>query len=59
MLSVNEAISSLLDGSELLVGDETIPLLQAQGRILAEDITAGIDVPPADNSCQGPSWGLW
>lgn len=50
MLSVNEAISSLLDGSELLVGDETTPLLQAQGRILAGDITAEIDVPPADNS---------
>jgi len=50
MLSVKEAISSLLDSSEMLVGDETIPLLQAQGRILGENITAGIDVPPADNS---------
>lgn len=50
MLSVNEAISTLLDGSQRLVGDETISLLDAAGRTLAVDIVAPIDVPPADNS---------
>lgn len=50
MLSVNEAISTLLDGAEVLVGVESIDLLDAVGRTLATDIIAPIDVPPADNS---------
>jgi len=50
MLGVNEAIATLLDGSERLVGCETIDLFDAHGRTLAEDIIAPIDVPPTDNS---------
>ncbi len=50
MLSVNEAISSLLDNSKRLVDTEEIGLLDAAGRTLANDIVAPIDVPPADNS---------
>jgi len=50
MLSVNEAIASLLDGSRRLVGSEEIDLISALGRTLATDIIATIDVPPADNS---------
>jgi molybdopterin molybdotransferase len=50
MLSVGEAISTLLQGSKPLVGVESIDLFDALGRTLAADIIAPIDVPPADNS---------
>ncbi len=50
MLSVNEAIDSLLDGARRLVECEEIDLISALGRTLAEDIIATMDVPPADNS---------
>jgi len=50
MLSVSEAIDSLLDGSRRLVESEQIDLISALGRTLAEDIIASLDVPPADNS---------
>ena len=50
MQSVNEAITNLLNGSQCLVESETISLLDAVGRTLADEIIAPIDVPPADNS---------
>jgi len=50
MLSVNEAIRILLSGHKRLVEPEIIDLFEASGRILAEDVIAQIDVPPADNS---------
>jgi molybdopterin molybdotransferase len=50
MLSVNEAIDSLLRHARLRVEPERIGLLDGLGRTLAEDVVAGIDVPPADNS---------
>lgn len=50
MLSVKEAIASLLSGSSLRVDVEEIRLLDACGRTLTADIIAPIDVPPADNS---------
>jgi molybdopterin molybdotransferase len=50
MLSVNEAIDSLLNSGQRLVESEQIDLISALGRILAEDIIASLDVPPADNS---------
>lgn len=50
MLSVNEAISSLLEDSKLLTGRETVALAEAGGRTLAADIVSDIHVPPADNS---------
>lgn len=50
MLSVKEAISSLLEDSKLLTGRETVALASAGGRTLAADIVADINVPPADNS---------
>ncbi len=50
MFSVNEAIDSLLNSGQRLVESEEIDLISALGRILAEDIIASLDVPPADNS---------
>ena len=50
MLSVREAIETLLGQSACCVEPETIPLPEAAGRVLAADLRAPIDVPPADNS---------
>ncbi len=50
MLSVTEAVSSLLENGKRLVNSEEIDLISALGRTLAVDIVAGLDVPPTDNS---------
>ena len=50
MISVNEAITALLEGSRRLVDAETVGLAGATGRTLAADLVSPIDVPPADNS---------
>jgi len=50
MLSVSDAIATLLERAQCLVGTETCDLLDAQGRTLAGEVVADIDVPPADNS---------
>jgi len=50
MLSVKDAIATLLADCEIRVDSEEIDLLSANGRTLAADIFAPIDVPPADNS---------
>jgi molybdopterin molybdotransferase len=49
MLSVEEAQQSVLDAVTVL-GDETVPLRDAHGRVLREDVVAPFDVPEADNS---------
>jgi len=48
-LSVEEALERVLARFRPLE-PETVPLLDALGRILAEEIAAGMDVPPLDNS---------
>jgi len=50
MISVSAAITRLRNSSAVLVGDEVCALKACAGRVLAADIIAGIDVPPADNS---------
>ncbi len=50
MLSLPDAIRKLLDSSEVLVDIESVELRTCLGRVLAHDVVAGIDVPPADNS---------
>jgi len=50
MLSVDEAIARLLEDCDRRVGSEQIDLMSGLGRILAEDVIAPIDVPPAANS---------
>jgi molybdopterin molybdotransferase len=49
LLSVNEALSRILEGVEP-VATETVPLVDAAGRILAKDLTASWDQPPFDAS---------
>ena len=52
LLSLDEAVARLLAvASERVIDQiEEVPTLQALGRVLAEDVHSGLDVPPADNS---------
>ena len=50
MLTVNEAITQLLAVAEVRSTVESMPVVKALGCILAEDINAYVNVPPADNS---------
>jgi len=50
MLSFEEARSTLLSASQPVRRTARVDVLQAVGCVLAEDVLAGLDVPPADNS---------
>ena len=54
MLTLAAALESLLAGARPLAADpsavETVNTLYANGRVLAEDIRSGLDVPPRDNT---------
>ena len=50
MISVSAAIEQLVASAKITDGIESLSVTQSLGRVLAEDITAIIDVPPADNS---------
>lgn len=49
MLSVEEALEKILNEVDVLE-EETVPILDSLGQVLAEDIKSDIDVPPLDNS---------
>jgi len=49
LISVEEALAEILSHVQPLE-PETVPILDAQGRVLAEDIVSDIDIPPFDNS---------
>jgi molybdopterin molybdotransferase len=49
MLSVEEALEKILNEVEVL-DEESVPILDSLGQVLAEDIISDIDVPPMDNS---------
>jgi molybdopterin biosynthesis enzyme len=49
LISIDEARRRVLEAVTRL-GDEDVPLDLALGRVLAEDVTSGIDVPPFDSS---------
>ena len=50
LLPVAEAERLIAERVAPVDGRETVPLLQAQGRVLAENIVAPVNVPPFDNS---------
>jgi molybdopterin molybdotransferase len=50
MLAVREALDLLLADARPVDGVETVPTLEANGRVLAEDQSSTINVPPADNT---------
>jgi molybdopterin molybdotransferase len=49
LISVEEALTEIL-GHVRPLETERIPILDAQGRVLAEEIISDIDIPPFDNS---------
>jgi molybdopterin molybdotransferase len=50
MLRTDDAVAQLTAAVAPVTDSETVPLLDALGRILAEDVVAQRDNPPADNS---------
>ncbi len=50
LLTLAEAITAALRSIQPIRETETVPLLEAYGRVLAADLPARLDVPPADNS---------
>jgi len=50
LLSVDEALAVLLEGARPLEEIETLPTLEATGRVLARAQSSVMDVPPMDNS---------
>ena len=49
MTTVEQALETILSQVQVL-GSERIDILGSRGRVLAEDIVSGLDVPPHDNS---------
>ena len=50
LLTVAQAQARILDGITPVTGSETLPVREALGRVLAEDIISPIDVPSHTNS---------
>ena len=50
LLEPDLALQRLLAAARLIDETERLPLAQALGRVLAEDVHATLDVPPADNA---------
>ena len=50
MIPVTEAKARILADMASAAPEETLPIARGLGRVLARDITAPFDVPPADNS---------
>jgi len=50
LLSVDEALAVLLEGARAVPERETVPTLEATGRVLAQAQSSTMDVPPMDNS---------
>ena len=50
LLAFEDALEAIKQSAKLLVESHTISLTDAVGRILANDVVAGIAVPPHDNS---------
>lgn len=50
LMTLEEALQRILDAAQPLVRPEWVPLLQADGRVLAQDVVSELQVPPNDNS---------
>jgi molybdopterin molybdotransferase len=50
MLTLDEALARLLGAIRPLAERETLSTFDALGRVLAQDVTSLLDVPPADNT---------
>jgi len=50
LLPLNEALAQLLATAEPIAASETVATLDADHRVLAEDVVSALQVPPQDNS---------
>lgn len=50
LLSLDEALPQLLTQAHALAGAQWVSTFDADGRVLAQDVIAGLQVPPQDNS---------
>jgi molybdopterin molybdotransferase len=50
LLSVDEALTRILAHFAPLADHERVPVVEALGRVLVEDVPADVDLPPFDNS---------
>jgi molybdopterin molybdotransferase len=50
LMPLDDALAQLLADVQPLVGYESLPVAQADGRVLAQTIVSGLQVPPCDNS---------
>ena len=50
LMTVDEALERIERRLEPFVEAENVPLLAAAGRVLAQDVVAGMDLPPHANS---------
>ena len=50
MLSVEDAVALLASRLGVVEGSESVPLVQSDGRVLAQDLTAPLPLPPFTNS---------
>jgi molybdopterin molybdotransferase len=50
LMGLDDALSQLLAHALPLEGLETVPTLDADGRVLAQDVVSALQVPPQDNS---------
>ncbi len=50
LMSLDEATALIRERVAPVAGTEVVTLIDADGRVLADDVVAGIDLPPFDNS---------
>ncbi len=50
LLPLDDALARLLAAARPLAGLETVSTFDADGRVLAQDVVSGLQVPPQDNS---------
>jgi molybdopterin molybdotransferase len=50
MITVDEALGALLAGAVPIVDTESVPTIEATGRVLAADQLSTVNVPPLDNT---------
>ncbi|MEE9327884.1 MAG: gephyrin-like molybdotransferase Glp [Cocleimonas sp.] len=50
LMPIEDALALLLKSAKPITKTETVPIAEAQGRILANDLSSTINVPPHDNS---------
>lgn len=50
LMALEEALARLLSAATPLLGAESVSTFDADGRVLAQDVTSALTVPPRDNS---------